>query len=69
MRNKTCAIRIMFMLILGLVVTGFHLPKAALADEADALKAALNYISTNHYSRNNLIEKLKFDGFTNEEAE
>ncbi len=69
MRNKTCAIRILFILILGLSIAGFHQPKAALADEADALKAALNYISTNHYSRNNLIEKLKFDGFTNEEAE
>ena len=50
-------------------MAGFNRPKNALGDEADALKAALNYISTNQYSRNNLIEKLEFDGFTHDEAE
>lgn len=69
MKNKTYAVRILIILFLGLALAGFEKPETTLADEADALKAALEYITTNHYSRNNLIEKLEFDGFTQEEAE
>ena len=69
MRNNTYAVRILFILFLGLTMAGLNRPKNVLGDEADALKAALNYISTDHFSRNNLIEKLKYDGFTQEEAE
>lgn len=69
MRNNTYAVRILFILFLGLAMAGLNRPKNVLGDEADALKAALNYINTDHFSRNNLIEKLKYDGFTQEEAE
>ncbi|MBQ6519699.1 MAG: Ltp family lipoprotein [Anaerolineaceae bacterium] len=66
MRNKTRSFHVLIVLFFMICL---FLSGRAVANQADALKAALSYLSSTAYSRNALIKKLESDGFSRADAE